>query len=142
MSMVSMCALWCRVRRRASWGPPDRGRCGGQNTRGPRTARPAELKNRATAGNRRPVRLGTASERNPRRADTYVMLGTIMDETRTETPARPRAAVGSLPDWAIKEMPSGYQTRLAEIERLSADIREMDRFARLLCEAGEPLEQI
>jgi hypothetical protein len=70
------------------------------------------------------------------------MLETISGETKVEGAARPRVGVGSLPDWAIKEMPSGYQTRIAEIERLSADIREMDRFARLLCEIGEPLEQV
>ena len=64
-----------------------------------------------------------------------------MDEGTSETVTRPRVGVGSMPDWVIREMPSGYQTRLAEIERLSADIREMDRFGGLLCEIGGPLEQ-
>ena len=36
-------------------------------------------------------------------------------------------------------MPPGYQTRLGEIERLSADLDAMDRIGRVLWESGEPL---
>lgn len=43
------------------------------------------------------------------------------------------------PDWLTAEMPAGYQNRLAEIERLTADLRAMDRTGRLLWEIGEPL---
>jgi hypothetical protein len=37
------------------------------------------------------------------------------------------------------EMPPGYQTRLGEIERLSADLHAMDRIGRVLWATGEPL---
>ena len=43
------------------------------------------------------------------------------------------------PDWCRAEMPPGYQTRLEEIERLSKDIRDIDRLGRLLWATGEPL---
>lgn len=43
------------------------------------------------------------------------------------------------PDWVVAEMPPGYQNRVAEIQRLTADLEEMGRFARLLTEAGAPL---
>jgi hypothetical protein len=36
-------------------------------------------------------------------------------------------------------MPSGYQTRLLEVQRLSADLHAMDRIGRVLWETGEPL---
>jgi hypothetical protein len=36
-------------------------------------------------------------------------------------------------------MPPGYQTRLWEIERLSAELDAMDRIGRVLWETGEPL---
>jgi hypothetical protein len=36
-------------------------------------------------------------------------------------------------------MPPGYQTRLLEIQRLSADLRALDRIGRVLWETGEPL---
>jgi hypothetical protein len=39
----------------------------------------------------------------------------------------------------IAEMPPGYQTRLEEIERLSADLHAMDRIGRVLWATGEPL---
>jgi hypothetical protein len=51
------------------------------------------------------------------------------------------AGVRPVPDWAVREMPRGYQTRMEEIERLWAEIREMERFGWLLCETGRPLEQ-
>lgn len=43
------------------------------------------------------------------------------------------------PEWVIAEMPAGYQTRLSEIQRLTADLQEMGRFARLLWEVGPRL---
>jgi hypothetical protein len=43
------------------------------------------------------------------------------------------------PEWLNAEMPPGYQTRLWEIERLSADLDAMDRVGRVLWETGEPL---
>jgi len=45
------------------------------------------------------------------------------------------------PDWVAAEMPPGYHTRLGEIERLSADLRAMDPFGRLLWAAGRPLAE-
>ena len=43
------------------------------------------------------------------------------------------------PDWLVGEMPAGYQTRFAEIQRLSAEMNAMDKMARLLWETGTPL---
>jgi hypothetical protein len=37
------------------------------------------------------------------------------------------------------EMPPGYQTRLWELQRLSADLAAMDRIGSVLWETGEPL---
>ncbi len=48
-------------------------------------------------------------------------------------------AVAGAPDWMVAEMPPGYQTRLLEIERLSADLQAMDRIGRVLWETGEAL---
>ena len=45
------------------------------------------------------------------------------------------------PDWLVAEMPPGYQTRFAEIQRLSAEMQAMDRFARLLWESGPELRE-
>lgn len=44
-----------------------------------------------------------------------------------------------LPEWLAGEMPPGYQTRLLEIQRLSDDLREMERFGGLLWRNGEEL---
>ena len=43
------------------------------------------------------------------------------------------------PDWLSSEMPPGYQTRLLEIQRLSEDLKAMERFGRLLWRVGEGL---
>ncbi len=48
-------------------------------------------------------------------------------------------AVAGVPDWMVGEMPPGYQTRLLEIERLSADLQAMDGIGSVLWETGEPL---
>jgi hypothetical protein len=48
--------------------------------------------------------------------------------------------VGRVPDWVLAEMPPGYQTRRLEIERLAAELRDMDAIARVLWENGPPLE--
>jgi hypothetical protein len=37
------------------------------------------------------------------------------------------------------EMPPGYETRLWEIQRMSAELHAMDRIGRVLWETGEPL---
>jgi hypothetical protein len=52
---------------------------------------------------------------------------------------RTQAALNQAPEWLVAEMPPGYQTRLWEIKRLSADLDAMDRIGRLLWETGEPL---
>src|SRR5512137_843920 len=48
-------------------------------------------------------------------------------------------AVAGAPDWMVAEMPPGYQTRLLEIERLSADLQAMDGIGCVLWETGEAL---
>ncbi len=52
---------------------------------------------------------------------------------------RTQPALAQAPEWVAAEMPPGYQTRLVEIERLSVDLRAMDRLGRALWETGEPL---
>jgi hypothetical protein len=54
---------------------------------------------------------------------------------------RLQAATESEPEWLAGDMPPGYQTRLAEIERLSAELRAMDQFGRLMWDIGDPLER-
>jgi hypothetical protein len=54
-------------------------------------------------------------------------------------PAQPPIEIG--PEWVIAEMPPGYRTRVAEIQRLTADLQAMSRFGRLLCEVGTPLAE-
>ena len=46
------------------------------------------------------------------------------------------------PDWFVAAMPHGYQTRLAEIQRLTAELQEMDRFGRSLLETGARLGNV
>jgi hypothetical protein len=48
-------------------------------------------------------------------------------------------AVAGAPDWMVAEMPPGYQTRLLEIKRLSADLQAMDGIGCVLWETGEAL---
>ena len=48
-------------------------------------------------------------------------------------------SVAGAPDWMVAEMPPGYQTRLLEIERLSADLQAMDDIGCVLWETGEAL---
>jgi hypothetical protein len=50
-----------------------------------------------------------------------------------------QAVLTEAPEWMSAEMPPGYQTRLSEIERLSADLDAMDRIGRVLWGTGEPL---
>jgi len=53
--------------------------------------------------------------------------------TLLTTPAVP-------PAWVVKLMPPGYENRLAEIQRLVAELRAMDRFSSLLLDTGPGLE--
>jgi hypothetical protein len=48
-------------------------------------------------------------------------------------------ALAQAPEWVAAEMPPGYQTRLFEVQRLSADLHAMDRIGRVLWETGDPL---
>jgi hypothetical protein len=41
-----------------------------------------------------------------------------------------------VPDWLPGLMPPGYQTRFAEIQRLTAELQGMDRMGRLLWQSG------
>jgi hypothetical protein len=50
------------------------------------------------------------------------------------------SGAGHVPEWVVAEMPPGYQTRRLEIDRLSAELRDMDAVARVLWENGAPLE--
>jgi hypothetical protein len=52
---------------------------------------------------------------------------------------RTQPVLAQAPEWIAAEMPPGYQTRLDEIQRLSADLHAMDRIGRVLWETGEPL---
>jgi hypothetical protein len=45
------------------------------------------------------------------------------------------------PDWVAAEMPPGYQNRVAEIRRLSEELQEMSRFAKLLWAIGPELRE-
>lgn len=47
--------------------------------------------------------------------------------------------IDASPDWLLGEMPAGYQTRVSEIHRLTAELHDMDRFGRLLWQVGAPL---
>jgi len=47
--------------------------------------------------------------------------------------------VAGAPGWMVGEMPPGYQTRLLEIERLSADLHAMDGIGCVLWETGDAL---
>ncbi len=49
------------------------------------------------------------------------------------------AAAVDTPDWVMAEMPSGYQNRVVEIRRLSAELEDMGRFGRLLWAIGPEL---
>ncbi len=50
-------------------------------------------------------------------------------------------AAGQAPSWVTAEMPPGYQNRLFEIQRLSADLHAMDLIGRVLWESGDPLRE-
>lgn len=52
-------------------------------------------------------------------------------------PGAPASSLG--PDWVVAEMPPGYQTRVAEIQRLTAELESMTRFTRLLWTSGSLL---
>jgi hypothetical protein len=51
------------------------------------------------------------------------------------------AAIEIAPGWVTAEMPPGYQNRVAEIQRLVADLEVMGRFGRLLCASGPALAE-
>src|SRR3954468_22580215 len=61
--------------------------------------------------------------------------GAVAETKMTDLVAHPG------PDWVVAEMPPGYETRLSEIQRLIADLNEMNRFARLLTELGPRLAE-
>jgi len=46
------------------------------------------------------------------------------------------------PDWVVADMPSGYHNRLAEIQRLTADLQSMGKFGQLLTGTGSALGDI
>lgn len=54
---------------------------------------------------------------------------------------RTQPTLSGAPEWVTAEMPPGYQTRLFEIQRLSADLRAMELVGRVLWEAGDTLRE-
>ena len=52
------------------------------------------------------------------------------------------AVFGSVPDWLPALMPPGYQTRFAEIQRLTAELQGMDRMGRLLWQSGPVIQDL
>jgi hypothetical protein len=49
--------------------------------------------------------------------------------------------MGTAPEWLVGLMPHGYQTRLGEIQRLTAELASMDRISWLLWQTGAPLRE-
>src|SRR5262245_61010143 len=49
--------------------------------------------------------------------------------------------MGTAPEWLPGLMPHGYQTRLREIQRLTAELASMDRIGSLLWQTGAPLRE-
>jgi hypothetical protein len=49
--------------------------------------------------------------------------------------------VAETPDWVVGEMPPGYQTRMAEIRRLTDEMHAMDEIGRVLWQTRDPLRQ-
>jgi hypothetical protein len=47
----------------------------------------------------------------------------------------------SAPDWLVAEMPPGYQTRFAEIKRLTEELQGMERLGHVLWDRGPALTQ-
>lgn len=47
----------------------------------------------------------------------------------------------STPDWLAAEMPPGYRNRVFEIQRISEELRAMERFGGLLWQTGPELAQ-
>ena len=43
------------------------------------------------------------------------------------------------PDWLLPEMPPGYRNRVLEIQRISEELRGMERFGHLLWKVGDEL---
>jgi hypothetical protein len=66
-------------------------------------------------------------------------MASVLKEEKTGAPVLPPLGFG--PDWVVAEMPPGYRNRVAEIQRLTADLQEMSRFGHLLCEVGAPLAE-
>jgi hypothetical protein len=54
---------------------------------------------------------------------------------------RTQPALFQAPEWMVAEMPPGYQTRLQEIQRLTADLQAMERIGRVLWESGPALKE-
>jgi hypothetical protein len=52
-----------------------------------------------------------------------------------------QSTVADTPEWVVAEMPPGYQTRLGEIQRLSAELSAMDEVGRVLWQTGDPLRR-
>lgn len=47
--------------------------------------------------------------------------------------------MGTAPEWLVGLMPHGYQTRIGEIRRLTAELGSMDQIGSLLWQTGAPL---
>src|SRR4051794_14805866 len=47
----------------------------------------------------------------------------------------------SAPDWLLDEMPPGFRNRVLEIQRISEELRGMERFGHLLWKVGDELSE-
>jgi hypothetical protein len=60
--------------------------------------------------------------------------------TKPQAPSSQRGSM-SAPDWLVAEMPPGYQTRFAEIKRLTEELQGMERLGHLLWDGGPALTE-
>jgi hypothetical protein len=71
------------------------------------------------------------------------MTPDLADEPIASAGPAPSVQQGSMsaPDWLVAEMPPGYQTRFAEIKRLTEELQGMERLGHLLWDKGPALTQ-
>jgi hypothetical protein len=73
--------------------------------------------------------------------ETLARFSGAPPERFEEDPMSMLAQLANDPEWLVAEMPPGYQNRVAEIQRLTEDLRTMGRFGRLLCQVGPELTE-
>ena len=85
---------------------------------------------------RRSLKLGPRDDDNPIMRTVWPGAALAIEVPMTE---RTPALLSEAPKWMSAEMPPGYETRLWEIQRMSAELQAMDRIGRVLWETGEAL---